>query len=243
MSLAENTERSIVALEDNHPPKDQVLRVEWNIGKKCNFDCSYCSPTIHAKKADDLDLDLVVKTANKLVDHARQSGRLIRISLTGGEPYLHPQFTNLLRCLKEAGVDKISITSNGSLPTQVYLDSLDYIDYLIISVHFEYIRLEKLKERVHVIQSRLKKNQRLHLHVMMLPGRVEEALELSRDLKALGISYVLRRVRPQFDGEGLFLRPFQSGQLGLGHADWKKIKEQGLSYYSDQELALMGVDN
>jgi MoaA/NifB/PqqE/SkfB family radical SAM enzyme len=242
MSVDKNLVKSIVALEDNHPPKDQILRVEWNLGKKCNFDCSYCSPSIHAKKADDLDLDVVARTASRLVGHARQSGRLIRISLTGGEPYLHPQFTDLLKCLKETGVDKISITSNGSLPTQVYVESLRYIDYLIISVHFEYIRLEKLKERVQVIQSRLENNQRLHLHVMMLPGRVEDALAFARDLKTLGISYVLRRVRPQFDGEGLFLRPFTSGQLGLGNADWKKINDQGLSYYSERELSLMGVD-
>jgi len=240
MSLGEV--KTLVAVEDNSPAKDNVLRIEWNLGKRCNFDCSYCSPSIHSKSGEDLSLEVVQRTARKLVNHARQSGRSIRISLTGGEPYLHPQFIDLLRLLKDEGVDRISITSNGSIPTDRYLQSLAFVDYLIISVHFEFIRVEKLKERVKIIQQSLKESQRLHLHIMMLPGKVEQGLQLAQDLKGMGISYVLRRVRPQFTEEGLFLSPHQSGQLGRPRADWEKIRQVGASYYSANELALMGVD-
>ena len=32
----------IVGIEDNHAPKDELFRVEWNLGKRCNYNCSYC---------------------------------------------------------------------------------------------------------------------------------------------------------------------------------------------------------
>ena len=32
----------LVGIEDNFPAKDELLRVEWNIGKRCKYNCSYC---------------------------------------------------------------------------------------------------------------------------------------------------------------------------------------------------------
>ena len=37
----------IVGIEDNHPPKDELLRVEWNLGRRCNYNCSYCGNELH----------------------------------------------------------------------------------------------------------------------------------------------------------------------------------------------------
>ena len=31
----------IVGIEDN-TTKDELFRVEWNLGKRCNYNCSYC---------------------------------------------------------------------------------------------------------------------------------------------------------------------------------------------------------
>lgn len=234
-------EKKLVAVEDNYPPKDDFLRLEWNLGRTCNFDCSYCSPNIHSKKAEHLDLNVIKRTAKKFVDHAKETSRSLRISLTGGEPYLHPHFIEILKTLKQEGVNRISITSNGSVPTRLYIESLNYIDYLNISVHFEFIKIETLKMRLIEIQQNLNSMQRLHLHVMMLPGRVDEALGFADDLRELEISYILRRVRPQFNQKGLFLRPFNSGLQGGHRADWDEIKSRGLSYYTQSELESMGV--
>ena len=42
----------LVGIEDNHPPKDELLRVEWNIGKRCNYNCSYCGNELHDNTSD-----------------------------------------------------------------------------------------------------------------------------------------------------------------------------------------------
>lgn len=237
----ESHPRKMVAVEDISPAKDDLFRVEWNLGSMCNFDCSYCSPNIHSKKGTHLSLEVVKRTAEKIAAHARKDGKKIRVSLTGGEPYLHPEFLELLQILKSSGIDRISITSNGSIPAKKYIESLNYINYLIISVHFEFIQLKKLLEKVIEIKSHLGKNQNLHMHVMVLPGKVQEALAFAKELEAAGVEYVLRRIRPQFSEDGVYLRPHNSGQLGGHRANWDRIKSENLKYYSEDELNLMGA--
>jgi organic radical activating enzyme len=235
------TPKELVAVEDNYAPKDNVFRVEWNLGKRCNYDCSYCSPSIHDKKSDHISLDIVEKTVKKMTAHAKSMNKAIRISLTGGEPYIHPNFEGILKIIKDNGVKRIAITTNASLPAQTYIDSFQYIDYLILSIHFEFANVDKLKEKIIKIHSNLKGNQKIHLHIMAIPSKVKEATDLAKMMDHLNISYALRRVRPQYTKEGTFLTPFNSGQLGDHKADFELIKKDNLTYYSSQELKLLGV--
>ena len=50
---------SLVAVEDNHAPKDDWLRVEWNLGKRCNYDCSYCGSDIHDRTSEHMPWDVI----------------------------------------------------------------------------------------------------------------------------------------------------------------------------------------
>lgn len=231
----------IVGVEDNYVSKDNVFRVEWNLGKRCNYDCSYCSPSIHDKKSDHLSFEVIKKNVNKLVSHARKSDKKIRISLTGGEPFIHPEFFSILKYMKENGVDRISVTSNGSPRAETYIDSMKYIDYLVLSLHFEYVKPAKIIEKVEKIKNTLTGNKGLHVHVMAVPSRVKESVEVSNKLSELGVSYALRRVRPQFGADGLFVPPFSSGLLGDHKPDRSKIKDKQLTYYSNEELTTLGV--
>ena len=237
----------IVALEDISPDKDHFFRVEWNLGRRCNFDCSYCSPSIHDKKSPHIDLHIVHSTSKKLADYARRNGKKIRISLTGGEPFLHPEFFEILTTIKANGVNKISVTSNGSMPASKYIESVQWIDYLILSIHFEFSNLKKVEEKILQIQeevTRFKaegKNRGLHIHLMALPGKVSEALKIQENLQKAGVQVAMRRIRPQFNTEGDYLMPFTSGQLG-GHPKRKSVIERNNSrYYSDLELNQLGV--
>ena len=63
------------------------IHVEWNIGKRCNLDCAYCPAEIHDNFSPHTNLDKMVNTIYEL----EKVGKPIRLSLTGGEPTVHPK--------------------------------------------------------------------------------------------------------------------------------------------------------
>lgn len=113
-------------------PHQNSIKVEWNLGKRCNYDCSYCPSSIHDNSSPHTDIEILKSAVDKLVT----LGKPIRISFTGGEPTVHPQFRELLKYCKHVGVSWISVTTNGTLPYEFY--STLPIEQLVFSVHFEY---------------------------------------------------------------------------------------------------------
>ena len=76
----------LVGIEDNHAPKDELLRVEWNLGKRCNYNCSYCGNELHNKTSEHMFV--YTATIDKIVE--APMGKKIKIRFTGGEPFVHP---------------------------------------------------------------------------------------------------------------------------------------------------------
>ena len=113
-------------------PHQSSVKVEWNLGKRCNYDCSYCPSSIHDNSSAHTDLEVLKNTVDKLMT----LGKPIRLSFTGGEPTVHPKFRELLQYCKHVGISWISVTTNGTLPAEFY-NTLP-IEQLVFSVHFEY---------------------------------------------------------------------------------------------------------
>ncbi len=65
----------LVAVEDNHAPKDKLLRIEWNLGRRCNYDCSYCGSDIHDRESPHLDLAVIEKTVKQIAAVAKAQGK------------------------------------------------------------------------------------------------------------------------------------------------------------------------
>jgi len=108
------------------------VKVEWNLGKRCNYDCSYCPSSIHDNTSPHTDIEVLKAAVDKLMT----LGKPIRLSFTGGEPTVHPKFKELIKYCNHVGVSWISVTTNGTLPFEFYA-SLN-IDQLVFSLHLEY---------------------------------------------------------------------------------------------------------
>lgn len=113
-------------------PHQGSIKVEWNLGKRCNYDCSYCPSSIHDNSSPHTDIEILKATVDKLVS----LGKPIRLSFTGGEPTVHPKFRELVQYCKHVGVTWISVTTNGTLPFEYY--AILPIDQLVVSIHMEY---------------------------------------------------------------------------------------------------------
>ncbi len=108
------------------------VKVEWNLGKRCNYDCSYCPSSIH----DNTSPHTPIETLKSVVDKLLTLNKPVRLSFTGGEPCVHPQFEELIRYARHKGVPWISVTTNGTRPYEFY--SMLPVSQYVFSIHFEY---------------------------------------------------------------------------------------------------------
>jgi MoaA/NifB/PqqE/SkfB family radical SAM enzyme len=108
------------------------VKVEWNLGKRCNYDCSYCPSSIHDNISPHTDIEILKATVDKL----KTLGKPIRLSFTGGEPTVHPKFSELIKYCNYKGISWISVTTNGTLPYEFYASLR--VDQLVFSLHLEY---------------------------------------------------------------------------------------------------------
>lgn len=108
------------------------IKIEWNLGKRCNYNCSYCPSSIH----DNTSPHTPINTLLSVIDKLANLNKPIRISFTGGEPCVHPEFDTLLRYAKHKDIQWISVTTNGTRPPEYY-HSLT-VDQIVFSIHFEY---------------------------------------------------------------------------------------------------------
>ena len=108
------------------------IKIEWNLGKRCNYDCSYCPSSIHDNTSPHTDIEILKGVVDKLAS----LGKPVRLSFTGGEPCVHPKFQELVRYCKHKGISWISVTTNGTLPFEFY--TILPVDQYVFSLHFEF---------------------------------------------------------------------------------------------------------
>lgn len=136
----------------NRWPHQNQIKVEWNLGKRCNYDCTYCPSIIHDQTSPHTDIEKLKTTVDTLINLDKP----IRLSFTGGEPCVHPKFDELIKYAKHKGIQWISITTNGSRPFEFYQMLSNYVNQYVVSIHFEHNwmrvinTLTKLSEKTNV---------------------------------------------------------------------------------------------
>jgi MoaA/NifB/PqqE/SkfB family radical SAM enzyme len=113
-------------------PHQTSIKVEWNLGKRCNYDCSYCPAAIHDNTSPHTDIEILKKTIDKL----QTLGKPIRLSFTGGEPCVHPKFQELITYARYKNISWISVTTNGTRPYEFY--RIIPVNQWVFSIHLEY---------------------------------------------------------------------------------------------------------
>ncbi len=99
----------------NHPIKDRFdRRIDYlriSITDKCNLKCLYCRPP---KKIKYFAEDQVLKDGEivKIVQIVRRHG-LRKVRITGGEPLVRKNITDLIASIKRTGIRDLSLTTNG----------------------------------------------------------------------------------------------------------------------------------
>jgi MoaA/NifB/PqqE/SkfB family radical SAM enzyme len=170
----------------NRWPHQGSIKVEWNLGKRCNYDCSYCPSSIHDNSSPHTDIEILKATIDKL----KTLGKPIRLSFTGGEPTVHPKFKELIQYCNHVNISWISVTTNGTLPFEFY-NSLN-VDQLVFSLHLEYDWL-----RVYDTMSKLAEASKIKLiaQIMCHHEHMSGAYTLFARCLQAHIPATLRRIR------------------------------------------------
>lgn len=125
------------------------LHVHWDLGRRCNHDCSYCTANLHNNHEAHKDYEVLVAFLDDVLDHAEARGKTARFCFAGGEPTLHPRFLDFCRLIRERG-HRTLVTTNGTRGPHYWRELIRLAD-AHISYHFEFARFEKLRRNVEAV--------------------------------------------------------------------------------------------
>ena len=188
------------------------IKIEWNLGKRCNYDCSYCPASIHDSYSPHTNIEILKATVDKLI----ALNKPIRLSFTGGEPCVHPKFQELLKYCKHVGVSWISVTTNGTLPYDFY--SVLEVDQIVFSIHleFDWKRVFNTVESVAVLT-----NKKVIAQIMAHHDYMDAVLQLRASCLMAHIPNTVRRIRWTEGDHDLF----DDMRYNLNDLEWLKEQE------------------
>ena len=242
-----------VAIEHSNDRQANVFKIEWNLGKRCNFNCSYCNEYTHDNTSPHLPFETAKLTIDKIL--AKCSDKIIKVSLTGGEPTVNKDFEKILDYMYQNNI-RVGLTTNGSRKYEYYKRNLHKLDSIIFSYHMEYHKREVIPDNVVKLfneAKKLDKHVHIHVHMMMLPTQFEEAKSAMDLFKSNGIPVVMRRIRPAYKKESVINVYHPDGRLKSGEMAMPfynkpvilKFTEDGQAdhaaegYYSEEELEFL----
>ena len=111
------------AMSTRHPIMAHIIPI-----RRCNLDCAYCNE--YDDFSNPVATDIVISRINKLAD----LGTSI-VTLSGGEPMLHPDLDEIIAAMRRRGVIAGMIT-NGYLLTPDRVQRLNRagLDHMQISI-------------------------------------------------------------------------------------------------------------
>ena len=230
-----------------------AFSVDWYIGKRCNFSCSYCVDYLHDYTSPHVPLENMTKLVDLIFE---KEGSNVLWSLTGGEPTLNPKFLDLCEYIREKGRRYISVTTNGSRTLQYHKDMFDLVDGITQSFHFEFME-HRIDEYIHKfielekyrleLNSKLKKGEpkkTLILRFMVETGQLDNVAKMEKAYRDAGITNIEHRyIRPPGKDKGKGMQPeekfkFNDSQDPNQITDKKKVKKiesKEADYYGHNE--------
>ena len=188
--------KNVVAMQSDRP--HDVFYIHWNIGKRCNYDCSYCSDKLHDMKSPHRSFDNLISIAEKMKKNI-PSHKKIRIWFTGGEPTVNPNFLKYCKWLKADGRFMIGLNTNGSRTKDFLVELMSVVDIIQFSSHFEYVETDKFLPKMKAVSDYCRSNngKSMSLNLMMEPEFWPAAVTMVKYCVEHNISYHMKRIRPK----------------------------------------------
>jgi organic radical activating enzyme len=130
---------------------NRMVHVDWFLGKRCNFDCVYCSSTIHDNHSSYPSLEKLVDYYNYLTETIttnEKNRKTVSYIFGGGEPTLIPNYLKFLEHIKNDNRFNSEIRTLTNLTVNAdKLYKLNQLSDITFSVHLAYIT-EKFTSKI-----------------------------------------------------------------------------------------------
>lgn len=162
--------------------------IEWQTNGVCNYDCSYCIQSRSFRQGHPTDEEL-----ERFLDFFTTLQGVWEIKMSGGEPFAFSGFMRYIIPGLARLPHRVSILTNLSAPLPVLRRFVDLVgDKLVVvsaSLHLEYTDLESFLEKVVLLRSWLRSETSLVVNSVLVPGKLEELLQVRRRVEEAGIRY------------------------------------------------------
>jgi MoaA/NifB/PqqE/SkfB family radical SAM enzyme len=185
------------------------LIADWALNKFCNFSCPYC----YVSLKDRREAAYKGRDAQKIINAFNGSGKIWLIHMSGGEPFLHPDFIDLCKGLTENHF----ISVNTNLSSRIVYNFCECIDPKKVSfVHCSLHSTEReTPELIHDFKEKVRALARAGFTVFITQVMWPPVVDRFNQISAL------------FRKEGMLVRP----KLFRGYYKWKEYPES----YSERE--------
>lgn len=157
---------------------DTDIIVDWDLLTICNLKCPYC---INRKSYSEWNRLTTKKEIDKVLKSFRNSKHRIKVTLVGGEPFLHPYFSYILNeLIKIDQIKTIWIFTNGTIYKEIPNDPK-----IVVSISFHLVqKLEtfkaflkqlkqfKYKKNLSILCYKLKKNLNHYKNVIQTARKI-----------------------------------------------------------------------
>ncbi|HBA59225.1 MAG TPA: hypothetical protein DCZ92_00085 [Elusimicrobia bacterium] len=105
------------------------FHVFWELTTKCTLTCLYCFPDMKSKRTEGRKPDLDAASLGKVADRIIEA-ELFKVTLTGGEAMLRPDFWDIVKKLEDNGV-MVSVITNGVYMPDEFIEKIKKTSLLI----------------------------------------------------------------------------------------------------------------
>lgn len=202
--------------------------------RRCNLACTYCN------EFDDFSPPVPLEELLRRVTDLRRLGTRI-ITLSGGEPLLHPELDAVIQAMRQQGALACLIT-NGYLLTKDRIERLNRagLDHMQISID-NVMPDEVSKKSLKVLDKKLQllaEHAEFHVNINSVLGSgvkdPNDALVISQRAQELGFSSTVGVIH---DGGGQ-LKPLGERERAV-YEQFKRLEKRSYSRFNDFQEAIV----
>lgn len=219
-----------------------VFQVTWDLGRRCNYDCSYCPTHRHDNFSPHASLQELKNSADFVFEYIDiymeyRDYKFASIGFTGGEPTVNPHFIKFVKYFRELYNTKyanryscsFALTSNGAFSKKMADAVMDNFNHITISYHAE--ADDTLKKQVvdritHIYENGPSYMCSVSINVMFHAAYFDECKNLCLYFDTEGIKYVPRIIGEEPDSPSNLAHQYTEEQLQWFKDYWANSTKQ-----------------
>ncbi len=161
---------------------------------------------LHCRASEEIYKDMPIEQILKIIKFARTYGPPHKeVIVSGGEPLMHKQFSQILQVIRNNGGESVTLTTNGSLLTPHHLDVFEALHFpkLMLSVSLDSLveqehdsfrnypcAYKKAIKAIKMIATRKIPNVVLSMRTTLQPTQIDSMEKMVRFARKLGCNRI-----------------------------------------------------